>query len=137
MKALKYICNKVVAFASRNIVISASLIFAIMLTMAGINIGKNGNGAEVTAATGILVILFAMIDYLYFAFFAIKLDKIIRTVMATGFLMILVEYISSVVYSVNLNINTSKFWCDAGVLLITLGIFRIGFLALKRLFTKK
>jgi len=70
-----------------------------------------------------------MILFLFFAFLAVDLKEDIRITICTGLLLILVEYISSVVYNINLNRYTSIAWNDIGMIFIICGLLRMFYLA--------
>lgn len=138
MKYIKKACGFIKTLAEKNIIVIASTICAFAFVIGGIFIGESGTGLQFTTATGTLVTFLTMVLFLYFCFLAVDLKKDIRIVMCTGLLLILVEYISSVVYNINLNRYTSITWNDIGMIFIIYSILRMFYLAkLKPLLGKK
>ena len=99
-----------------------SFIFAFTLVKASFSQEIIINGLAITDVTGSLVIFFSVLSYIYYAYFANDVF-FTRIMFCTGFVLIFLEYCCSIILQVNLNLYTSIFWCDCGILGVSLGVF--------------
>jgi len=99
----------------------ASLLTALLLCVICLFLGESKIGSLLNTISGSIVMLLSIISYIYYVYVDKKINKIPQFCIATGLLVLLVEYISSVIFRINLNAHVSIAWCDTGISFLLFG----------------
>jgi len=78
-------------------------------------------GAIVISITGSFVIAFLLIAYIFISIIATWINDTTRYLFAVGVSLLLIEYIASIIFHINLNNFTSVAWNDCGNLFVSGG----------------
>jgi len=108
--------NKIKSILSYNKMAAVSIACALVIIIAGLSLGTHG--VTVTTITGVSVIILCLALFSYNAYIAITKALLSRFFMCVGLVCLYVEYTFSVLIKINLNLYTSIFWCDLGILFI-------------------
>ena len=115
--------------------VSFAIICAVVLCYAGILLTINGNGQEITNVTGIIVLILSTLCFLKGGASINKGNCFSNFMFCIGWMLIFIEYFVSVFMHINLNVYTSIFWCDCGLMCI--GIAIIGQIQFVKILVRK